>query len=300
MTIPIIQPVLTIAPSHAGTAYYPKGSSFGPRTLSDYEFVWIISGSARWIVDKTEFPVAEGSVFLACPSMRDRIEWAPLQSTQHGYLHFQAELDPELRDLPAKVIDFPKSNLLLALLQDAERRFYKTGGQEEIKLCLAHALHLYYHDEDLSSSPLCAPHPAIRLCLQYFQKIWASSNIKPISLESMATAAKVSAPQLNRLFQRQFSISPVKAQLLLRLDRACDLLLRSNESIKEISYRCGFESPYHFSRSFKLNFGQAPLNFRSNTPPTKIFRLPIHDLKSAFRAESVSSLPLTDSRVNIP
>ena len=36
---------VTASPALAG---YPPGACYGPRTLADFELVWLVAGSARW------------------------------------------------------------------------------------------------------------------------------------------------------------------------------------------------------------------------------------------------------------
>lgn len=34
-----------------GVAVYPPGATFGPRQLEDFEFVWLLQGTAEWRYD---------------------------------------------------------------------------------------------------------------------------------------------------------------------------------------------------------------------------------------------------------
>lgn len=36
---------VTVSPA---LAYYAPGASYGPRTLTDFELVWLLTGSAQW------------------------------------------------------------------------------------------------------------------------------------------------------------------------------------------------------------------------------------------------------------
>jgi AraC-like DNA-binding protein len=44
--------------------------------------------------------------------------------------------------------------------------------------------------------------------------------------------------------------------------RARELLLTTDQSIKEISFQLGFDSIYYFSRFFKQKTGMSPSEFR--------------------------------------
>jgi hypothetical protein len=45
MIVNLLSAEVTISPA---LAYYPPGASYGPRTLTDFELVWLRTGSAQW------------------------------------------------------------------------------------------------------------------------------------------------------------------------------------------------------------------------------------------------------------
>ena len=81
---------------------------------------------------------------------------------------------------------------------------------------------------------------------------------KPLSLEEIATHSGISRRQIERLFKRHVQCVPKKYYLQLRLRRARELLLQTSMSIMDITTACGFQSPPHFSRCYRQEFGQPP------------------------------------------
>ena len=51
----------------AGIAAYPPGATFGPRLLHDFEFLWIIDGSALAHFDEQLIDASPDTVLLARP-----------------------------------------------------------------------------------------------------------------------------------------------------------------------------------------------------------------------------------------
>ncbi|MEX0744466.1 MAG: helix-turn-helix transcriptional regulator [Phycisphaeraceae bacterium] len=86
----------------------------------------------------------------------------------------------------------------------------------------------------------------------------------PLALPDLARAARVSPEHLCRLFREALDVGPMEAVRLSRLERAVTLLTRSNLNVEQVARRCGFASPYHFSRVFKDVFGQPPTIVRRN------------------------------------
>ncbi|MEO5892911.1 MAG: AraC family transcriptional regulator [Ferruginibacter sp.] len=83
-----------------------------------------------------------------------------------------------------------------------------------------------------------------------------------LKLEQYAELSNRSLSAFKRDFQKQFNTTPGKWLLQKRLDHGLHLLSNMNKTVGEASFESGFESPSHFSRSFKERFGMAPTTIR--------------------------------------
>ena len=81
---------------------------------------------------------------------------------------------------------------------------------------------------------------------------------KPLSLDEIATATGLSRRQIERLFKRHLNCVPKRYYLQMRLRRARELLLQTSMPIIDITTACGFQSPPHFSRCYRAQFGCPP------------------------------------------
>jgi len=81
---------------------------------------------------------------------------------------------------------------------------------------------------------------------------------RTIRLGELAAITGVSPQHLTRLFQSTFGMTPMRMLGLMRLQVALALLSQSALSLNAITERCGFESPFYFSRCFTKHFGNAP------------------------------------------
>lgn len=81
---------------------------------------------------------------------------------------------------------------------------------------------------------------------------------KPLSLDEIASATRLSRRQIERLFKRHLDCVPKRYYLQLRLRRARELLLQTSMPIIDITTACGFQSPPHFSRCYRAQFGCPP------------------------------------------
>lgn len=90
------------------------------------------------------------------------------------------------------------------------------------------------------------------------------ANIEePLSLDEIAALVGVSRRQIERLFKRYVGQVPTKYYLDMRLRRARDLLLQTPMSIMQVAVACGFQSPPHFSKCYRMLYGYTPSAERS-------------------------------------
>ena len=79
-----------------------------------------------------------------------------------------------------------------------------------------------------------------------------------LKLEQYAELSSRSLSAFKRDFQKQFNTTPGKWLLEKRLNHARHLLSNMDKTVGEAAFESGFESPSHFSRSFKERFGISP------------------------------------------
>lgn len=81
----------------------------------------------------------------------------------------------------------------------------------------------------------------------------------PMSPGMIAEELGISTRQLERLFGRYLNSTPKHYCMELRLHRARNMLVQTEQSVTEIAMACGFKSPSHFSKVYKGFFGSSPL-----------------------------------------
>lgn len=85
---------------------------------------------------------------------------------------------------------------------------------------------------------------------------------REISLDEISSFVGLSKFYFTREFRRITGYSFVDYQKNVRCERARGLLLATDESIKEIGLRCGFENQSYFSKIFKEYSGLTPCEYR--------------------------------------
>ena len=85
----------------------------------------------------------------------------------------------------------------------------------------------------------------------------------PLTTFQLAKMLGISTRQLERIFCRYLNTSPKRYILKLRLHRARNLIVQSDQAITEIAMACGFTSTSHFSKVYRDHFGTSPLHQRA-------------------------------------
>ena len=94
-------------------------------------------------------------------------------------------------------------------------------------------------------------------------KLMEANLEEPIPPSAVAEKLGITTRQLERLFGRYMNCSPKKFYVDLRLQKARNLLMQTEDSITSISVACGFNSTAHFTKAFKTQFGAPPGSYRS-------------------------------------
>lgn len=85
----------------------------------------------------------------------------------------------------------------------------------------------------------------------------------PLAPSELADLLGISTRQLERLFGKYLNTSPKRYMTEMRLHRARNLIVQTEQSITEIAMACGFNSTSHFSKVFRNHYGFSPLSQRA-------------------------------------
>lgn len=85
---------------------------------------------------------------------------------------------------------------------------------------------------------------------------------RDLLVEEMAAKAYMSPSYFSKQFRERIGFSPYEYLLAIRLDKAKELLLQTDDPIQEVAYKTGFNSASNFIYFFKKETGISPLKFR--------------------------------------
>lgn len=85
---------------------------------------------------------------------------------------------------------------------------------------------------------------------------------KSFTIEELARQQKFSISYYSKLFKAKTGSSPIQYFNELKIQKSCQYLYFTDNSIKEISAELGMNDPYYFSRLFKNFMGISPEKYR--------------------------------------
>ncbi|UPG65798.1 helix-turn-helix transcriptional regulator [Metabacillus endolithicus] len=83
-----------------------------------------------------------------------------------------------------------------------------------------------------------------------------------IKLDDIAKYAGLSRQHLTHLFKSQTNYPPIDYFIRMKMQKAAQMLVLTNSSIKQTAISVGIDDPYYFSRTFKKIMGSSPSEYR--------------------------------------
>lgn len=99
------------------------------------------------------------------------------------------------------------------------------------------------------------------------QRIYAfiEGNYKnPILISEIAEEICLSVPYTCRFIKKHTNKTTTEIIIEFRISIACDLLIKSNLNVSEISYEVGFNNISYFNKQFRAVTGTTPLSYKKN------------------------------------
>lgn len=85
---------------------------------------------------------------------------------------------------------------------------------------------------------------------------------KDISLDDVSRTVNISPYYFSKIFKEETGVNFIEYLTNVRIDKAKELLRKTDYSMKEICVICGYSDPNYFSRSFKKNVGVTPTEYK--------------------------------------
>ena len=115
--------------------------------------------------------------------------------------------------------------------------------------------------DDLSQTNILIP------AIKYIQQNLSNTSLSNTQLAKLINISEV---YLRKLFLKHYEVTPKQFILNARIQKAKQLLTDTSLSVTQITFECGFSTPYHFCKIFKQKTGQTPLEYSKQN---KVFEI---------------------------
>lgn len=113
-------------------------------------------------------------------------------------------------------------------------------------------------DENVHSKVHTKKNPQIQAAIDYVEQKYFT----PLKVEALAEVCHMSETHFRRVFGESVHMSPIEYINLVRIQKACELMKRSNDSMRNIALKVGYPTPSTFDRNFKKVIGLSPNEWR--------------------------------------
>lgn len=253
----------------AGDVTMKPGTGLGPRKLREYELLYFPDGSNTvYQVEDTAYNLKEPCFILSRPNESHTYYYDPKKPCRHLFIHFYFDSEIEwqpLQDIlkkngPSYIPNVEDLYVLmmkqiLHIAYSIPDRIQQRGSS--LLLSLLEELNGQIVDEPLVAHTDRIP-PQILKALDYIE-----NNLNnPLSIEQLAQSVGWTHEHFSRLFTQHMGRTPRETIIQQRIEKACQLLLYEDWTIKQIAYKVGFLDENYFSRVFKTSKGMTATSYR--------------------------------------
>ncbi len=255
---------------YAFDVWNPENNAYGKHHHDFFEISIILEGEASYFFNQQWQTVRGGDILLFNPGVEHAERQLP--KTYSHQLHigigsFKLEGFSENT--------FPNQEIILTSQEDQIKVFDKAWqlinefGHHNINLICKGLIYemmgliLRCLEQNEQTEPAILSKnerlkQAVQLIITYIENNYAQE----ITIEQLATTHYVSPTYLSKIFKEVTGVSPINYLILIRLQQARQLLMTKEYPIKEIARAVGYEDAYHFSKSFKKQYGVSPSALR--------------------------------------
>jgi AraC-like DNA-binding protein len=236
------------------------------RRLSEYQVLYITRGQGIFESELTGIrKINTGDVFILFPNIWHRFKpdeatgwdehWVEFDGELIRHYHNKEFLSPDNPTITVGIQEEIASNYLkiINLIKDE-----KPGFQYIASGILLQILGQLFASRKYHSFEGKVIEDQIRQA-----KLLIMENLHlTISQENLARSIGMGYSLYRKKFKAYTGVSPAQYQIQLRINKAKDLLITTNQSFKELAQELGFESTDYFFRLFKQKTGFTPSEFR--------------------------------------
>ena len=254
-----------------------------PHTHQYHELCFVVKGAGVYNIDAVEYSMNVGNVFLLPRGIAHGergMDGAPyeLRFIMVEHIGERAhELDARLFSRPRRMEcdDAAMHALWDRLVEELieHEDGYLAVVEAYLRQIYVRLLRGMYRQTEEKSRK---QHPAHAELPEKIRRMMEIDGEMDVTAEALAERLHYHPKYLSALIRGQTGMTLFEFLTHVRLENACDLLIRTNHTVLDITELCGFHNASHFFRAFKAAYGVTPARYRKrlrNAPRDAVVKL---------------------------
>lgn len=248
--------------------YYPNAYHhyrFRKKGANQYIFIYCTKGKGEIQVNGIKTQIVPNQFFIIPKNVKHEYKANESDPWSIYWFHFNGTFSPHLysRFLSKQNINIPFSIKTIELFEKIFSLFDSNNIENQIEyanlLSLNFISSFIYHnfESDIKTNNSDTIVDSIK-------KFLLANLDKNLTLDKIASKFNYSKSYLHTKFKIKTGYPVMVFFNLKKVQKACEYLSYTDLSIKEISFKVGFEDPLHFSRIFKNYMGKSPRNYKQS------------------------------------
>ncbi len=254
--------------------YYPKAAGHYVERhagIGQHIIIYCVEGKG-WVEINRKKTEITPSQFIVIPANTPHKYSAGTQDPWTIYwVHFRGEVSAHIVNLLQLNERNRKPQLMynenrIKLFQEIYFNLEKGYGADNLRyvnMIFYHFLSSILYEEQFNNTDNKKDNDMLSAVIELMQK-----KIHTVcSLQEFARLARLSVSHFSAVFRQKTGYSPIEYFNHLKVQKACQYLLLSAMTVKEIAAALGVDDQYYFSRLFSKLMGLSPSEYRKRNKP---------------------------------
>jgi AraC-like DNA-binding protein len=252
-----------------GFSHNQPNYSYGYDRREYFILHYIISGCGTYTVNKETYDLKENDGFIVPPDttviyradMKDpwTVYWVGFHGTKAEY--YLSRINVRLH---RPVFHFSEKPLLIECFEKLYAEIQSQNISFELIVGYFYQLMGFIQKGSVPNQTSYEPVYYYKNALRFIEH-----NLRlPLTVKDLANDMGLSPSHTYRIIKKECGLSPHELIEKMKMNKACEMLEKTNISIQEISLLLGYEYVSHFFHVFKKVVGTTPGEYRSNPKQT--------------------------------
>ncbi|MBP3877959.1 MAG: AraC family transcriptional regulator [Lachnospiraceae bacterium] len=254
--------------NYCGTEKCAPGFQFGPSVRRSYLLHLVTAGHGTYTVGKKKYRLSPGEMFLIYPGdttvykadQRDpwTYYWIGFSGYQADYILSQMGYSKE-----SHVITLSDTEVLAECISEMLLTHQINLANELTRgsLLLRFLALVLRQRPQKTSSTLHSGRDYAQLTMRYLTEHYSQK----VRISKIADYIGVDRSHMCKCFREEYQMSPQECLIRLRMDRAAELLVRTQETVTQIAEQCGYPDSLAFTKMFRKSYQMSPTEYRERS-----------------------------------